>query len=305
MKITTFNPQIVTRNAEPVAKLFEELGFERRHRQEGIGEKEVIGIRMKNADGFYLDISQTDMGPQQDTIGIRVNVDNFDEVYEFLKSKGFRNVYGDSFAITRTSKSAMMISPSGYGINLIEHLKPKPEAENSDGLIPSFSVDHTKIVPGIFVSRQDKAGGATITTYDIRVTKPNDEPAIDVAAMHSLEHIIATYLRNDPEWKNEVIYWGPMGCLTGFYLILKGDRAPQQIFDLLLAAFRAVADSQEVPGATAKNCGNYLMHNLPMAKWYAAKFADYLAANADNSAIFEYPKTERLVTENGQDFYDS
>ena len=172
-------------------------------------------------------------------------------------------------------------------------------------LIASFSIDHTKIIPGIFVSREDKIGDNTITTYDIRVTKPNREPAIDAAAMHSLEHIIATYLRNDPDWKNDIIYWGPMGCLTGFYLILKGSRAPKEILDLMINAFRSVKDADIVPGAEEKNCGNYLMHNLPMAKWYAAKYADYLTANAGNDKIFEYPRTERLVTESGQHFFDS
>ena len=172
-------------------------------------------------------------------------------------------------------------------------------------LIPSFSVDHTAIIPGIFTSRVDETGGHLITTYDIRLTRPNREPAVDVAAMHSLEHIIATFLRNDPEWKDEVIYWGPMGCLTGFYLILKGNRAPRQIYSLLLHAFRAVEDVQTVPGTSPENCGNYLMHNLGMAKWYAARFADYLAANETNSAIFTYPQTERLVTDDGQHFYDS
>ena len=131
-------------------------------------------------------------------------------------------------------------------------------------LIQSFSVDHTLIVPGIFTSRVDSLGEYSVTTYDIRLKRPNREPVIDVAAMHSLEHIIATYLRNDPDWKNEVIYWGPMGCLTGFYLILKGNRTPQEIYSL-----------------------------------------PYLEANSGNSAIFEYPKTERLVTEDGQHFYDS
>ena len=172
-------------------------------------------------------------------------------------------------------------------------------------LIQSFSVDHTEIIPGIFLSRQDTVGGCTVTTYDIRLKRPNVEPAIDVAAMHSLEHIVATFLRNDPEWKDEVIYWGPMGCLTGFYLILKGSRAPQEIFELMLRAFRAVADAEEVPGAAPVNCGNYLMHNLGMAQWYAAEFAAYLAANAENPGIFEYPRTERLVTDGGQQFYDS
>ena len=172
-------------------------------------------------------------------------------------------------------------------------------------LIQSFSVDHMRIVPGIFTSRVDHLGEYMVTTYDIRLKRPNREPAIDVLAMHSLEHIIATYLRNDPDWKDEVIYWGPMGCLTGFYLILKGNRAPKEIYPLLLGAFKSVADSKEVPGTSPKNCGNYLMHNLEMAKWYAARFADYLAAHADDNAIFEYPRTERFVTNDGQQFYDS
>ncbi|MEE1262734.1 S-ribosylhomocysteine lyase [Ruminococcus sp.] len=172
-------------------------------------------------------------------------------------------------------------------------------------LIQSFSVDHTAIVPGIFVSRVDTIGSGTATTYDIRLKKPNREPVIDVAAMHSLEHIIATYLRNDPDWKDEVIYWGPMGCLTGFYLILKGTRSPREIYDLLLSAFKSVDDAQVVLGATAVNCGHYLMHNLGMAKWYAAEFASYLEANAGKDEIFEYPRTERLVTDEGQQFFDS
>ena len=172
-------------------------------------------------------------------------------------------------------------------------------------LIPSFSVDHTAIVPGIFTSRVDTVGDGMVTTYDVRVTRPNTEPAIDVAAMHSLEHLVATFLRNDPDWKDEVIYWGPMGCLTGFYLILKGNRAPREIFNLLLRAFRAVNDVENVPGATPENCGNYLMHNLGMAKWHATRFANYLEENADNPAIFQYPQAERLITEDGQRFYDS
>ena len=172
-------------------------------------------------------------------------------------------------------------------------------------LIQSFSVDHTKIVPGIFTSRVDVLGDKTVTTYDIRLKKPNREPVIDIAAMHSLEHIIATFLRNDPDWKDEIIYWGPMGCLTGFYLILKGNRSSREIYDLILSSFKSVDNSDEVPGATAVNCGNYLMHNLDMAKWYAAEFAEYLENNADNPIIFEYPKAERLVTDDGKHFYDS
>lgn len=172
-------------------------------------------------------------------------------------------------------------------------------------LIQSFSVDHTKIVPGIFTSRVDSVGNSAVTTYDIRLKRPNREPVIDVAAMHSLEHIIATNLRNNPEWKDEVIYWGPMGCLTGFYLILKGSRSSREIYDLILGAFKAVEEADEVPGAAPVNCGHYLMHNLGMAKWYASEFARYLEANAGNPEIFEYPKAERLVTDDGKHFYDS
>ena len=172
-------------------------------------------------------------------------------------------------------------------------------------LIQSFSVDHTRIIPGIFTSRVDTVGGGTVTTYDIRLKRPNIEPAIDAAAMHSLEHIIATFMRNDPEWKDEIIYWGPMGCLTGFYLILKGSRPPQQVYGLILRAFRNVDEADEVPGAAPVNCGNCLMHNLGMAKWYAAEFAAYLDLNRDDPNIYEYPKTERLVTDSGQQFYDS
>ena len=172
-------------------------------------------------------------------------------------------------------------------------------------LIESFSVDHTAIVPGIFTSRKDIVGGDAVTTYDVRLKRPNREPVIDVAAMHSLEHIVATYLRNDPEWKGEVIYWGPMGCLTGFYLILKGSRAPQEFYDLILSAFRSVADATDVPGATAVSCGHYQMHNLAMAKWYAAEFVAYLEKNAENPDIFLYPKTNRLVTDKGDHFFDS
>lgn len=172
-------------------------------------------------------------------------------------------------------------------------------------MIQSFSVDHTRIVPGIFESRVDDVGGYKVTTYDVRLKKPNVEPVIDVAAMHSLEHLIATTLRNDKEWKDEVIYWGPMGCLTGFYLILKGNRASKDIYGLILKAFEAVEKAEEVPGTAPENCGYYRMHNLAMAKYYAAEFVSYLKANAGKKEIFEYPKTDRLVTGDGRNFYDS
>ncbi len=172
-------------------------------------------------------------------------------------------------------------------------------------LIESFSIDHRYIVPGIFLSRVDDIDGNKVTTYDIRVKRPNVEPAIDVAAMHSLEHIIATYLRNNDEWKNEVIYWGPMGCLTGFYLILKGNKKPIELFQIILDAFKSVDSYIEVPGSNEENCGNYLMHNLRMAKWYAKEFVNYLEENKNNELIYNYPKTKRLVTNDGNNFYDS
>ena len=172
-------------------------------------------------------------------------------------------------------------------------------------LIESFSIDHRYIVPGIFLSRQDTIENGKATTYDIRLKRPNVEPGIDVMGMHSLEHIIATYLRNNPDWKQDIIYWGPMGCLTGFYLILKGDRKPQNIYDLILSAFKEVDKYNDVPGASEENCGNYLLHNLTMAKWYAKEFVEYLIKNKDNPLIFEYPKTKRLITDDGNNFFDS
>ena len=124
MKITSFNPQIITRDAEALVKLFGELGFEKSHKQEGIGEMDVTGIRLKDSNGFHLDISQPDAMPsEKDLVAIRMNVDNFDEAYKLLVSHGFKNFYGDNTAKTQTSKSAIMISPSGFVINLIQHIK--------------------------------------------------------------------------------------------------------------------------------------------------------------------------------------
>lgn len=172
-------------------------------------------------------------------------------------------------------------------------------------LIPSFAVDHTKIIPGIFESRVDQIGNELVTTFDVRLKRPNVEPSIDPAAMHTIEHIIATYLRNHPVWKNELIYWGPMGCLTGFYIIVKGRPAASDLYPILLESFRYLGDFEgEVPGATAENCGKYLMHDLPMAKWEAKRFVEYLET-ADKNLIFEYPKTERLNLSGNQKFFDS
>lgn len=172
-------------------------------------------------------------------------------------------------------------------------------------LIPSFTVDHTQIVPGIFESRVDVLGDELVTTFDVRLKRPNREPSIDPAAMHTMEHIVATYLRNHPVWKNELIYWGPMGCLTGFYIIVKGRPAARDMYPIILEAFEHMSEFEgEVPGATPQNCGKYLMHDLPMAKWEAKRYVEYLKS-ADKGLIFEYPKTERLTLEDGQEFFDS
>ncbi len=172
-------------------------------------------------------------------------------------------------------------------------------------LIPSFSVDHTKIVPGIFESRVDVLGEELATTFDIRLKTPNREPAIAPAAMHTIEHVVATYLRNHPEWKDKLIYWGPMGCLTGFYIIVKGRPEASEMYPIMLEAFKYMRDFEgEVPGATSENCGNCLMHDLPMAKWEADKFVRYLES-ADKNKIFEYPHTERLTLDSDLQFFDS
>ena len=168
-------------------------------------------------------------------------------------------------------------------------------------LIASFQVDHTRIVPGIYVSRVDSVGGERVTTFDVRMKRPNVEPAIHPNAIHSIEHIVATYLRSDPEWKDRIVYWGPMGCLTGCYLIVKGRPKPQELQPLLLRAFEYLAAYEgEVPGATPLNCGNYLLHDHPMAKWEAARYAEILKTKA----CYEYPVSRRIETKGGT-FYDS
>ncbi|MCR5150544.1 MAG: S-ribosylhomocysteine lyase [Clostridiales bacterium] len=169
-------------------------------------------------------------------------------------------------------------------------------------LIPSFQVDHTKIKPGIYESRLDTLGEEFATTFDIRMKKPNIEPAIHPNAMHSIEHIVATFLRNDDEWKERVIYWGPMGCLTGCYLILKGHPSPKDILPLMIRAFEYCSEYEGVvPGANPKNCGNYILHDLAMAKYESRLFVNILKDNP----CFEYPESERIITEAGMVFYDS
>ncbi len=139
--------------------------------------------------------------------------------------------------------------------------------------ITSFTIDHLKLLPGVYVSRKDKAGDSIITTFDIRMTRPNFEPVMNTAEIHTIEHLGATFLRNDPYWKERVIYFGPMGCRTGFYLLLAGDLTSRGIVPLMVSMFDFIRRFEgEVPGACAKDCGNYLDMNLPMAKYLAEKF---------------------------------
>ena len=139
--------------------------------------------------------------------------------------------------------------------------------------IASFTVNHLTLMPGVYVSRKDNVNGSIITTFDIRITRPNKEPVINTAEMHAMEHLGATYLRNDSEWKDKCIYFGPMGCRTGFYLILAGDLKPQDIIELLKKMFKWMADYEgEIPGQSARDCGNYLDLNLPMAKYVSEKY---------------------------------
>lgn len=146
--------------------------------------------------------------------------------------------------------------------------------------IPSFQINHLLLRRGVYISRKDVFNGVTITTFDVRMKAPNREPVMDQGAMHTLEHLIATYLRNDPTWGKRIVYWGPMGCLTGAYLIVVGDRKPEDILPLLRDAFRFVVDfNGEIPGATAHDCGCYQLHNLPLAKLEAKKFLSEVLTN--------------------------
>lgn len=146
--------------------------------------------------------------------------------------------------------------------------------------IPSFTIDHNRLLRGIYVSRKDKVGGDTVTTFDIRMKEPNREPALHPGALHTIEHLAATYLRNDREWKDSIVYWGPMGCLTGNYLLMKGDLQPADIVELMKRTFAFVAAFEgDVPGAAPQDCGNWLLHDLPMARWEARKYLEEVLEN--------------------------
>ena len=155
--------------------------------------------------------------------------------------------------------------------------------------IPSFTIDHNRLLRGIYVSRIDTIGNEYITTFDIRMKEPNREPPMEQAALHTLEHLVATYLRNHPEWGKKIIYWGPMGCQTGNYLLLAGKYQPQDILDLMREAFQFVVEFEgSVPGATPADCGNYKLHNLALAR---AEAQIYIAEVLDriSQANMEYP----------------
>ena len=145
--------------------------------------------------------------------------------------------------------------------------------------IASFTIDHMRLLPGIYVSRKDSLGEnkGYVTTFDVRMTRPNFEPVMNTAEIHALEHLGATFLRNHSEWASRIVYFGPMGCRTGFYLLLAGDLSSRDVLELVKDCFRFVADFRgEVPGASAKDCGNYLDMNLPMANYWGTKYAALL-----------------------------
>lgn len=153
--------------------------------------------------------------------------------------------------------------------------------------IPSFTIDHDKLLRGIYVSRKDSVGGDTVTTFDIRMKEPNREPALHQGALHTIEHLAATFLRNDKEWQDRIVYWGPMGCLTGNYLLVKGDLESKDIVELMKRTFRFIANYDgDIPGAAPKNCGNYLLQDLPMARYEAKKYL---------TEVLEVIKEENLV----------
>ena len=156
--------------------------------------------------------------------------------------------------------------------------------------IASFTIDHLKLVPGVYVSRKDTIGKEVITTFDLRMTSPNDEPVMNTAEVHTIEHLATTFLRNHPVYGDKTIYFGPMGCRTGFYLLLAGDLTSKEIVPLMIEMFEFIRDfKDEVPGASPKDCGNYLDMNLPMANYLAKRYLDNVLYNIDDSRLV-YPE---------------
>ena len=156
--------------------------------------------------------------------------------------------------------------------------------------ITSFTIDHLKLQPGIYVSRKDPVGDSMVTTFDLRMTSPNEEPVMNTAEVHTIEHLAATYLRNDPVYKDKTLYFGPMGWSTGVYLLLAGDYESKDIVGLITAMFEFIRDyKDEVPGASPKDCGNYLDMNLGMANYLAKKYLDQVLYQMDEARLI-YPQ---------------
>ena len=157
--------------------------------------------------------------------------------------------------------------------------------------IASFTINHLTMKRGIFVSRKDSLpNGDIVTTFDIRMKEPNREPVVHQDALHTIEHLAATFLRNHSEWKNRVIYWGPMGCCTGNYLILEGDLNSSDILPLMQETFSFISTFDgEIPGANARDCGNYTLNNLPMARWEAKKYLDEVRSSPTHENL-NYPQ---------------
>ena len=155
--------------------------------------------------------------------------------------------------------------------------------------ITSFTIDHIKLVPGLYVSRIDHVAGNPITTFDIRITNPNVEPVMNTAEVHTIEHLAATFLRNHAEYADKTIYFGPMGCRTGFYLILAGEYTSSDIVPLMKELFTFMAGFEgEIPGASAKDCGNYLDMNLNMARYWSKRYLDEVLADISEEQL-NYP----------------
>ena len=143
--------------------------------------------------------------------------------------------------------------------------------------ITSFTIDHIKLQPGVYVSRKDRVGSETVTTFDLRLTSPNEEPVMNTAEVHTMEHLAATFLRNEPTWKERVLYFGPMGCRTGFYLLMAGDLSSEDILPLVRDCFHFIRDYRgDVPGASPRDCGNYLDMNLNMANFWGRRYSELL-----------------------------
>ena len=156
--------------------------------------------------------------------------------------------------------------------------------------IASFTIDHIKLQPGIYVSRKDAVGAETVTTFDLRMTSPNEEPVMNTAEVHTIEHLGATFLRNHNVYGSKIIYFGPMGCRTGFYLLLAGDYASADIVPLITEMFKFIRDYEgEVPGASPKDCGNYLDMNLGMAKYLAKRYIDSVLTGIGSERLI-YPE---------------